>query len=83
MFTMSSSNSVAYVTVSLYSQVEKQQNARNTLHHSTSPLQHFLQTLQQHTCIMRFTHTHSRYVHDINWGARNVWSSAPQLMSCN
>ena len=24
----------------------------------------------------------SMYLHDINWGARDAWSTAPQLMLC-
>ena len=43
------------------------------------------------TCTHACTHTHTRmYIEvicDINWGARDAWSSdacrAPQLMSCN
>ena len=30
--------------------------------------------------VLTATHTH---IVVTNWGARDVWSSAPQLMSCN
>ena len=51
------------------------------------PVTCFKLNLERHKANYLVTHIHahtsSYNVHDINWGAREAWSSSPQLMPCN